>query len=97
MAMGGGEEVKSENMKREVKSGQVKKRREVKVIIEIKVIFFGPQRTPAGPSTAQGISDVRYKRHSLETLENRGHSRDMQLNGDCGLDWLDGAGGGRKG
>ena len=37
----------------------------------------------------QGISDVRYKRHKLETLESRGYSRDMQVNGDCGLDWVD--------
>lgn len=63
--------MKSENMGRE-ESGQVRKRTEVKVKVKakVKVIFFGPQRTPARPpsrTTAQSISDVRYKRHSLET------------------------------
>ena len=83
--------MKSENMRiwGEIKSELVRKRIAIDVKVKVKVIFFGPQQKPS--RTMRRVSDVRCKRHSFRnTLMCRGHSRDMQLNGDCGLDWLGG-------
>lgn len=66
--MGGGKEVRSENMKRVAKERVGKKENGGGKGEGQGDIFWTPAIS-AGPPHAQGTLDVRYKRHSLETLE----------------------------